>query len=84
MRDRGSYTGLRIKCMIAGLMSDKVAETVAERANSIVMAMKACGCQLNNAIMQHSLLALAVIPEIRISNLGIIDVNNFKHVNLFV
>ncbi len=69
---------------IAGLMSDKVAETVAEKANSIVMAMKACGCHLNNAIMQHSLLALAVIPEIRISNLGIIDVNNFKHVDLFV
>ena len=69
---------------IAGLMSDEAAEIVAKKANSIVMAMKACGCQLNNAIMQHSLLALAVIPEIRISNLGIIDVNKFRHVGLFV
>ena len=69
---------------IAGLMSDEVAEIVAKKASSVVSAMKACGCQLNNAIMQHSLLALAVIPEIRISNLGIIDVNKFKHVSLFV
>ena len=69
---------------IAGLMSDEVAKTVAKKANSIVSAMKNCGCQLNNAIMQHSLLALAVIPEIRISDLGIIDVNKFQHVDLFV
>jgi adenine deaminase len=65
-------------------MSDEVAKTVAKKANSIVSAMKNCGCQLNNAIMQHSLLALAVIPEIRISDLGIIDVNKFQHVDLFV
>ena len=69
---------------IAGLMSDKVAEVVAKKANLIVSAMETCGCQLNNAIMQHSLLALAVIPEIRISDLGIIDVTKFKHVDLFV
>ena len=69
---------------IAGLMSDEIAKTVAKKANSVVSAMKTCGCQLNNAIMQHSLLALAVIPEIRISDLGIIDVNKFQHVDLFV
>ena len=73
-----------LELQIAGLMSDKVAEVVAKKANLIVSAMETCGCQLNNAIMQHSLLALAVIPEIRISDLGIIDVTKFKHVDLFV
>lgn len=68
---------------IAGLMSDEISKVVAKKATSIVAAMEICGCKLNNAVMQHSLLALAVIPEIRISNLGIIDVTKFQHVSLF-
>jgi hypothetical protein len=35
----------------------------------MVAAMADCGCTLNNAYMQHSLLALVVIPELRISDL---------------
>jgi adenine deaminase len=47
-------------------------------------AMRACGCRLNNAYMQHSLLALVVIPELRISDLGLIDVRRFRKTELFV
>nr|MBA3447750.1 hypothetical protein [Pseudaminobacter sp.] len=46
--------------------------------------MRGCGCHLNNAFMQHSLLALVVIPELRISDVGIIDVTKFEKVDLFV
>ena len=46
--------------------------------------MRACGCTLNNAYMQHSLLALVVIPELRISDVGLIDVDGFQKVDLFV
>ena len=42
--------------------------------------MEACGCKLNNAYMQHSLLALVVIPELRISDLGLVDVRSFKKI----
>ena len=45
--------------------------------------MKACGCTLNNAYMQHSLLALVVIPELRISDIGLVDVRTFEKVDLF-
>ena len=69
---------------IAGLMSDSRAEVVAEQAAQLVAAMQACGCKLNNAYMQHSLLALVVIPELRISDLGLIDVTTFKRTELFV
>jgi adenine deaminase len=34
--------------------------------------------------LQHSLLAPVVIPELRISNVGIIDVTRFEKVDLFV
>ena len=69
---------------IAGLMSDLPAPEVAEAAQAIVRAMQDCGCTLNNAYMQHSLLALVVIPELRISDLGIVDVRSFQIVDLTV
>ncbi len=64
---------------IAGLMSDAPAEQEA-----MVAAMRDCGCDVNNAYMQHSLLALVVIPELRISDLGLIDVTRFEKTELFV
>jgi adenine deaminase len=69
---------------IAGLMSDERAEIVAAKAERLVAGMRAMGCTLNNAFMQHSLLALVVIPELRISDLGLIDVRGFQKVELFV
>ncbi|WP_299669467.1 adenine deaminase [uncultured Ruegeria sp.] len=71
-----------VKLPIAGLMSDSPASDVAAKAEQMVEAMKACGCQLNNAYMQHSLLALVVIPELRISDLGLVDVRTFKKIDL--
>ncbi|MCZ6844423.1 MAG: adenine deaminase, partial [Alphaproteobacteria bacterium] len=73
-----------IEMPIAGLMSDRRAEVVAEQAERLVRAMQDAGCALNNAFMQHSLLALVVIPELRISDLGIIDVTKFEKVDLFL
>ncbi len=74
----------RVELVIAGLMSDEPAEIVAAKAEKMVAAMKACGCNLNNAFMQHSLLALVVIPELRISDMGLIDVRTFEKVGLFL
>ncbi len=57
---RGETLAL-VELPIAGLMSDERAEVVAKKADQLVAAMKTCGCTLNNAYMQHSLLALVVI-----------------------
>jgi adenine deaminase len=73
-----------VELPIAGLMSDQRADVVAAKADRMVQAMAECGCRLNNAYMQHSLLALVVIPEIRISDHGIIDVTKFEKTELFV
>ena len=72
-----------VELPIAGLMSDNLAADVARKADAMVAAMEACGCTLNNAYMQHSLLALVVIPEIRISDLGLVDVTKFELTQLF-
>ena len=73
-----------VEMPIAGLMSDERAEIVAAKAEKLTAAMRDMGCSLNNAYMQHSLLALVVIPELRISDVGIIDVTKFAKVDLFV
>ncbi|TMM52698.1 adenine deaminase [Sulfitobacter sabulilitoris] len=67
---------------IAGLMSDSPARDVAAQADAMMQAMRDCGCTLNNAYMQHSLLALVVIPELRISDLGLVDVRSFQFIPL--
>jgi adenine deaminase len=74
----------RVELSIAGLMSDEPAEIVAAKAEKMVDAMRHCGCNLNNAYMQHSLLGLVVIPELRISDLGLVDVSTFQTVKLFI
>lgn len=79
-RDGAALATVRLP--IAGLMSDQPAEEVARDAQAIVKAMQDCGCALNNAVMQHVLLALVVIPELRISDLGIVDVRRFELVDL--
>ncbi|NOD93875.1 adenine deaminase [Ruegeria sp. HKCCD4884] len=71
-----------VELPIAGLMSDSPAAEVAAKADRMVQAMQDCGCQLNNAYMQHSLLALVVIPELRISDLGLVDVRTFEKIDL--
>jgi len=72
-----------VELPIAGLMSDAPAPEVAAKAQEMVEAMAACGCTLNNAYMQHSLLALVVIPSLRISDLGLVDVTRFELTDLF-
>ncbi|MDX2482202.1 MAG: adenine deaminase [Pseudodonghicola sp.] len=71
-----------VELPIAGLMSDAPAREVAQKAERMMQAMRDCGCDLNNAYMQHSLLALVVIPELRISDLGLVDVRKFERIDL--
>lgn len=70
----------QVELQIAGLMSMERAEVVAKKAASVLEGFRACGCTMNNPNMQLSLLALVVIPELRISDLGLVDVTNFKFI----
>ena len=67
-----------VELPIAGLMSDAPAQEVAKKAEAVLEAFRLCGCSLNNAIMQFSFLALVVIPELRISDKGLVDVGQFE------
>lgn len=69
---------------IAGLMSDQRAEVVAMQADQLITAMQDAGCTMHNAFIQHSFLALVVIPALRISDQGLIDVTRFTKTDLFI
>ncbi|MDE0219077.1 MAG: amidohydrolase family protein, partial [Spirochaetaceae bacterium] len=77
---RGGEVAALVELPVGGLMSDERAEVVAAKSARVMQAMRDCGCTLNNGYMQLSLLALVVIPELRISDLGLVDVSRFAHV----
>jgi adenine deaminase len=70
----------KVELKIGGLMSAEKADVVAKKAETILEGFRTCGCKLNNPNMQLSLLALVVIPELRISDKGLVDVTKFKFV----
>ena len=75
----GEVIGL-VELTIVGLMSTERADVVAMKAETVLAGFRACGCNLNNPNMQLSLLALVVIPELRISDKGLVDVTKFDFV----
>ena len=70
----------KVNLPIAGLMSSQPATVVAAEAATVLQGFETCGCHLNNPNMQLSLMALVVIPELRISDLGVVDVVQFKFI----
>jgi adenine deaminase len=70
----------QVELQIAGLMSTERADVVARKAASVLNGFVECGCKLNNPNMQLSFLGLVVIPELRISDKGLVDVTNFDFV----
>ncbi|NOT03683.1 MAG: adenine deaminase [Anaerolineales bacterium] len=77
----GKVIGL-VDLPIAGLMSNESADIVAKKAGTVLDGFKMCGSELNNPNMQLSLLGLVVIPELRISDKGLVDVTNFDFISV--
>jgi adenine deaminase len=75
----GQVVGL-VELKFGGLMSTESAKIVAGKASMILKGLRDCGCELNNPNMQLSLLALVVIPELRLTDKGLVDGTNFTFV----
>ncbi|NMB40716.1 MAG: adenine deaminase [Firmicutes bacterium] len=68
---------------IAGLMSDRPLDEVKERLGDLIAAAHKMGVPNHfDPFMTLSFLALPVIPELKITDLGLFDVNEFKHVDI--
>ena len=71
-----------VPCPIGGLLSDRPAGDVAAQVRRMHEVSAALGCTLPAPYMTMSFLALSVIPELRITDLGLVDTNRFEVVPL--
>jgi len=68
---------------IAGLMSDQPLEVVREEMEKLLAVAQEIGSQLHDPFMTMSFLALPVIPALKLTDQGLVDVNRFEFVPLF-
>ncbi len=69
---------------IAGLMSDEPPEVVIEQQRAVLQAISSLGCPLDDPFMPLSFLPLSVIPKLKLSDLGLVDVDQFAIVPIEV
>jgi adenine deaminase len=70
-----------VPLLIAGLMSQEPLEVVNGQVQALAEAWKELGCDLPSPFMTMSILALPVIPELRITNRGLVDTVRFTPVD---
>lgn len=73
----------RLELPVAGLMGLLGCAEMAHRYTTIEERVKAQGCQLQTPFMTMSFLALPVIPALKITDLGLFDVERFELCDLF-
>ena len=68
---------------IAGLMNDLPVEEMADLISKLDDAWKEMGCVINSPYMTMALIPLACLPELRLTNRGLVDCRSFQFVDLF-
>ena len=63
---------------VGGLLSDEPAEVVASKLETLKALARDLGVKLPSPFATLSFLALPVIPQLRLTDLGLVDVNAFK------
>jgi adenine deaminase len=74
----------RVPLPIAGLMSSRPAGAVSEDVRSLKRAAKSLGSPAPDPFTTMSFLALEVVPSLKLTDLGLVDVEKFEIVPLFV
>jgi adenine deaminase len=69
---------------VAGLMSDQPIEEVRRQFDGLLDAARTLGSELHDPFMAMSFMALEVIPSLKLTDMGLVDVDKFEIVDLFV
>jgi adenine deaminase len=78
----GGIVRAELKLPIAGLLSDASLEDVIDASRGCVEAARELGCQLASPFQSMAFLALSVIPSLKITDRGLVDVDRFELVPL--
>ncbi len=73
----------RLPLPVGGLMSDRPLAEVADGYGRAVKAARELGSSLADPLMAMSFMALEVIPALKLTDQGLVDVEQFKIVDLF-
>ncbi|MBN1261187.1 MAG: adenine deaminase [Anaerolineae bacterium] len=74
----------RVPLPIAGLMSDQPVDVVSRQMDALLEATRALGSPLHDPFMHLGFLALEVIPKLKLTDQGLVDVDQFDFVPLWV
>lgn len=69
---------------IAGLMSDQPIKTVRQQYDTLIAAIRELGSDAKDPFMTLSFMALSVIPSLKLTDLGLVDVDKFRLTDLFL
>ena len=81
---RGGRVEAQLPLPVAGLLSTAPLERVVKLKKEVNQAALALGATLEQPFMALSFMALPVIPKLKLTDQGLVDVESFKHVPLFV
>lgn len=74
----------KLELPIAGLMSDENSQVVIEKSEKLKAGEKVIGCTIEEPFMTMAFLSLSVIPEIKLTDKGLMDVMEGEYTDLFV
>lgn len=80
----GEQVLARLALPIAGLMSDQPIEQTRRGFDAVLAAAHTLGSELHDPFMAMSFMALEVIPHLKLTDVGLVDVDRFEVVPLFV
>jgi adenine deaminase len=81
---RGDEVLAGLPLSYAGLISDRPLVEVRELLDGLTVAARDCGCSHQDPVMALSFVALEVIPSLKLTDLGLVDVDRFELVPLAV
>jgi adenine deaminase len=73
----------RLPLPVAGLMSEESMVAVKEGLEEMEQATRKLGVDIDDPFMALSFITLAVVPDLKLTDLGLFDVNKFKFVKVF-
>lgn len=80
--DGKEHHGMQLE--IAGLMTHRSAESVSRQYIDLTGITSELGCKLEAPFMTLSFMALPVIPELKLTDQGLFDVQNFEYTSLYL
>ncbi len=73
-----------VELPLAGLMNVLPAEKMSEKVGALADAWQAIGCDIVSPFMTMALIPLACLPELRLTDRGLVDCTKFTFVDLFI